>query len=118
MIEEFDNIDELEEVVKEDDGLVDVQMWQLRDGIGWDRLTTGALRAIHDELTQRGLGYFPQPLSPHRHDSVRIYKRGTAVGNLVEAVLTPTEAGDQLLRETASGDAAAMVEKIRRLVCE
>jgi hypothetical protein len=36
-----------------------------------------------------------------RRDEVRIYKRGTKVGNIVEAVLEPADHKDDLLREVS-----------------
>jgi hypothetical protein len=52
-----------------------------------------------------------------RRDEVRIYKRGTKVGNIVEAVLEPADHKDDLLREVSSRDPDDVIAQVRKLVC-
>jgi hypothetical protein len=98
---EFETFEELAEAVQENGGLVECVMYQLRDTAGWDRLTNRMLVDIEDQLSQKALGYFPWPMPQGRRDEVRIYKRGTKVGNIVEAVLKPADHKDDLLREVS-----------------
>jgi hypothetical protein len=114
--QDFSSFDELDELVIEEDGLVTVLGVALRDAAGWARMTEGTVAYIEDELKQRALGCFP-PLSADRNAEFRIYKKGLPLGNLIEAVLEPTDSGDKLLRESASGAAAEILRKIERLVC-
>jgi hypothetical protein len=48
---------------------------------------------------------------------VRIYRQGTPVGRLIEAVLSVSPSNDEVIRETAGSDANATLVKIRELVC-
>ena len=104
--------------VTDNQDLLAVTMVELRDLVGWDRLTHAALRAIDDATKQTGLGYFPRPLPDSRHATVRLFRLGTPLGRLAEAVLDPTEHGDKLLRETSSGNAMDILDRIRVLACE
>ncbi|MDQ3507744.1 MAG: hypothetical protein M3494_06990 [Actinomycetota bacterium] len=68
-----------------------------------------------------GLGHVPQELPLFQHEQVRLYKRGTQVGDLIETVLAPGELNDKKLIDQigdATDDYATIVEKIRELVAE
>jgi len=106
----------LAESVSEQGDLLCVKMSDLRDAAGWDRLTRGTCRAIEEGLRQNALWHFPE-LVVNRHAEVRIYRVGTPLGNLVEAILKPTHAGDEFLREAGSGEAQRLLLDIRKLVC-
>lgn len=110
--------DELVRLVEENDNLATVTMLKLRNLAGWSRLTAAAADTIEDGLKQNGLGYFPRPMPTDRHSELRVYRLGTPMGRLVESVLDPTEHGDSHLRETASGNASDVLQRVRRLVCE
>lgn len=114
----FDTFEELGDLVDSSDGLVVVTAEQLRDAADWQRLTQGAIEDIANGLAQHGLGSFP-PMEPgQRGAEVRVYRRGTALGNLVDAVVRPGAPGDRRLRETANNTAADVVARIRKMVCE
>lgn len=116
MAENPRDFDELDEWVLEEDNLVTVSGVGLRNAAGWSRMTEGTVAFIEDELKKRALGCFPR-LSADRHAEFRIYKKGSPLGNLIEAVLQPTDSGDKLLRESSSGAAQEILRKIERLVC-
>jgi hypothetical protein len=111
------DFDDINNQVDDDGGITSVQMANLRDAAGWERLTERALGNIEDHLRQRGLGVFPE-LSGNRYEDVRIYRLGTPLGRLVAAVLTPTLDGDELLKEIGNNRASELLTKVRDLVCE
>ncbi len=113
---QIQDFDELSELVSQED-IVVVQMQTLRSAANWDRLTQGAIDAIGDQLRGRALGVYPE-LSQDRWREVRVYKIGTPIGNLVESVTTPSDAGDRRLREAATKAGQEILQKIRGLVCE
>lgn len=68
-----------------------------------------------------GLGHVPQELPNFQHEQVRLYKRGTPVGELIETVLAPGESNDKKLVGQvgdSATDYASVIEKIRELVAE
>ena len=91
-------------------------MRQLRDAVGWDRLTARAIEEIENQLAGRGLGAFPQPLPDGRRAEVRVYKRGTQMAQIVEAVTEPSEHRDEILRQLANRDSDRILQEVRKLV--
>jgi len=105
----------LAETVAEAGDVLCVKMSELRDAAGWDRLTKGTFGAIEDGLRQNALWHFPE-LVINREARVRVYKVGTPAGKLIEAVLNPTDAGDELLREAGGDEAKRLLQDIRQLI--
>lgn len=96
---------------------------ELRESIGYDRLGVRVLQEIAKALGGEGLGYFPREVlddnSWPRHDTeIRVYKKGSAVGETIDAVLLPSNAGDELLRDSAGSEANETLTRIRTLVCD
>ena len=115
---DFGSFEELVRLVDDDDGMTIVTAERLRDAAGWKRLTQGAIEDIANHLARRGLGSFP-PMAPgERWAQVRVYRRGTTFGNMIDAVIEPSEAGDRRLRDVAADDATETLAKIRKLVCD
>lgn len=76
---------------------------------------------ISESLQGIGLAHVPKTLPRYQHDLVRLYKRGTPVGNLIDLILEPSEEGDDMLTsrsEEPKVDYAAIVRQIRDLVSE
>lgn len=113
----FDTMDELEELVRDNEGLFVAEMGELRYAVERERLGNGALVLIEDGLRARALGHYPE-LTLERHDEIRIYKIGTPVGVYVETVLYPSTHGDKLLKEAASQEAVTILQRVRQLVSE
>ncbi len=96
-------------------------METLREAHGAGRLGINVRSDISKVLAGMGLGHIPQELPPFQHEQVRLYKRGTPVGELIETVLAPGEQSDKKLVDQVGGSATdhiAIVEKIRELVAE
>lgn len=93
-----------------------VEMRVLRDAYGVSRLGETIIAGISKELAGYGLGHLPSPLPLLASEEVRLYRRGTAVGDLVSAVLEPSAGGDQRLIEYAQDTDREIVTKIREVL--
>jgi hypothetical protein len=98
-----------------------VYAWQLRDAAGWAKLGPNVIVDIANQLELNDLGTLPRggrlPLS--QNEGVRVYLKDSRLGQVVEAVLSPSAKGDDLLREIGSNssDAAVVLDRIRTIVC-
>lgn len=108
---------ELGELVEGNGDVLTIKMEQLRDVHGAGKLGVHVRAGISDNLRQHGLGHFPPELPNYQWDEVRVYKQGTPVGRLIEAVLAISTSNDDVIREMAGSDASATLVKIRELVC-
>lgn len=101
-----------------------VSLGELREALGHNRLGVRALEQIATSLAGEGLGYFPewvltdQNQAPRYGDVVRVFRKGTGLGEVVTAVLEPTDRGDERLKEIADGDAVEILSMIRLLLAE
>lgn len=119
----YANMQDVAQAAEENGDLLAVSLLDLRQALGYDRLGVRVLRWIADGLDGEGLGFFPQWVldgevnnAPRAHDVVRVYRKGTPLGKVIDAVLDPTNRGDELLRQSGSGDAASTLERIRELL--
>ncbi len=113
--------DEIKKRVEANDNVITLQMVELRDAAGRDKLGVNVRSEISSIIAGMGLGHVPKELPSYQHESVRLYKRGTPIGDLIETVLTPGEQNDRKLREqfsSSSIDYAKIIEQIRELVSE
>ena len=113
--------DDIKNKVEAHDNILTTIMSDLKDAIGKEKLGTHVRNEISKTLAGMGLGHIPQVLPSYQHESVRLYKRGTAVGDLIEMVLTPSELNDRKLKEQLSKDGVkyiTIIEQIRELVAE
>ena len=113
-------LQELRQNVEADGFVRPFPMWKLRDACGYGRLGVHVVQDIAARLRAVGLGYLPagRDLPRDQYATVHLYLRDSPVGEVVEAVLHPSEAGDARLREAAGSDAAEILQQIRALVCE
>jgi len=111
----------IKEKVEANDNVLTVTMTELRDAAGKDKLGVHVRAEISKTLAGMGLGHIPQELPSYQHESARLYKRGTPVGELIEMVMSPGELNDRKLREQfaeSAVDYASIIEQIRELVSE
>ena len=114
-------IEEIKEQVEKNGNLLTVTMEQLRETHGAGRLGVHVRDDISQSLAGMGLGHVPQELPSYQHELVRLYKRGTPIGQLIEVVLSPSEQHDRTLVErfgTKGPDYVAIIQKIRDLVAD
>lgn len=115
------NWDEIKDRVERNGNVATFIMEELREAHGAGKLGVHVREQISKTLAGMGLGHVPEDLPSYQHEQVRLYKHGTAVGEIIRTVLTPGEQNDRALVEQfgdESPDYAAIVERIRDLVSE
>ena len=113
--------DKIKEDVEKNGNVHTFTMEVLRNVHGATRLGMNVVEEISQTLAGIGLAHVPEHLPNYQHEQVRLYKRGTPVGQLIDSVLTPGEQNDKSLVErfgSAGPDYAAMVQKVRDIVGE
>lgn len=113
--------DQIKANVEENDNVLTVSMNDLKEAAQKDRLGVHVRSEISRTLAGIGLGHIPREIPTNQHDSIRLYKRGTPAGDLIEQVLSPGESNDRLVRDRLSNDQANyanIIEQIRELVSE
>ncbi|MDQ8045237.1 MAG: hypothetical protein REI11_11585 [Patulibacter sp.] len=127
----YKDLEALKDLVN-DQAVVATTLGELRKAIEYERLGKYVLGHIRSRLQGEGLGCFPAELldpdhnsTPRQDQTVRVYRLGSTVADLVQAVLDPSPTGDRALRQANEGkdDAAALaaavtLEKIRELVLD
>lgn len=114
----MDNIQELRAEVDKSDGLLKIDMATLKRIKGAGRLGRVVREEISRELEGQGMGHIPADLPPNQEDEVRLYVLGSAIADVVRAVLEPSDRGDEALRAVGNNEAAEIVKQVRALVCE
>ena len=111
--------EEIKNEVAKNGGVKTYAMGSLRDTHGAGRLGVNVCQEISEKLAGEGLGHIPQDLPSFQDEQIRLYKKGTAVGKLIDTVLSPGEQNDLSLSErfsSESPDYASMIEQIRDIV--
>lgn len=57
----------------------------------------------------------PEPLPNDQNKVIRVYSRNSDLGEIVEAVLHPTDVGDERLRAAAGSEAGQAVEQLEAI---
>ena len=84
----------------------------LRPGVGRTVIQTyEELRSLVEQW-----GNVTEP--PYKEDDAHVYRTGTAIADIVEAMLKPSDSGDQRLRETSGGEVADPLKRSRQLACD
>jgi hypothetical protein len=115
------NWDEINEEVQKNGNLKTVTMETLREAMGVAKLGVNVRTQIRKKLASMGIGHIPEQLPTYQHEQVRLYKRGTDVGDMIELAHTPGEENDRKLSEQFGEDKvdyAQVIEQIRTLVSE
>lgn len=111
--------DELDQAVKAQGDILTCGMGTLRDMHGAGKLGTHVVANISDELERRGLGHYPTDLPVNQWENVKIYRRGSQVGNFIRALGSFEAKDDDLLRSlTGKNSPNEVLKKIRELVCD
>ena len=114
----FAKLSDAKEVLEQQQGVLTTTMGIVRDAYGAGRLGVHVRKAISDQLKSLGIGHYPDPLPEDQMRNVRLYRLGSPIADLIDAVLQPSEAHDEELRAAAGGEDAAIVRRIRELVCK
>jgi hypothetical protein len=114
-------LEDIREEVEKRGGVYTVTMTLLREAAGYKRLRVNVRGEISWELARLGIAHVPQEL-PNEHTTlVRLYLRGTPVGELIEEAITPGELHDRAIVARCTQvapDYARIIAKIRDLVAE
>jgi len=113
--------DSIKTAVESNGNIHTVTMETLRNAHGAAKLGVHVRTEITSHLAGMGIGHVPKTLPTYQHEPVRLYKRGTAVGDLIETVLAPGEQNDKkLVEQLGESDVkyAEIIEQIRDLVSE
>src|SRR5882757_3964454 len=110
--------DEIAEQVDASGGLYVTRMEELRDAHRAGRLGVNVREAISDRLRSRGIGHLPGELPSYQEEEVRLYRLGDPIGKVIEAVLRPSDTGDQVLRHGVGSTATDILAKVRALARE
>ncbi len=116
----FNTFQELRDIViqPENGGVVTVKMEQLRNAHGVKKLGDHVRNRIVGELDGVGLKAYPRELPNNQNELVRIYRAGTAIAELIDAVINPSPEHDQELRELVVGGHKETLQRIKELVCD
>lgn len=104
--------------VEENNGVLTVGMWALRNMRNAGKLGKHVIAEISAELAKRGLGHIPEELPSNQDAPVRIYLKAGPVGRIIEAVQDVDAASDEVLRtfaKTASDSLRDRLEEVIRL---
>lgn len=113
--------DSIKAAVENNGNVLTTTMETLRNALGSAKLGVHVRTEISSHLAGMGLGHVPKVLPTYQHEPVRLYKRGTPVGDFVEAVLTPGEQNDKkLVAQLGESDVkyAEIIDQIRELISE
>jgi hypothetical protein len=114
--------DEIKVAVEKNNNVLTVAMETLRDAHGAEKLGVHVRAQIIAALAGMGLGHIPKDELPlYQHEPVRLYKKGSPVGDHIDKVLTPGQQHDQIIADkfTDKGpNYAAIVQKIKELVAD
>jgi len=114
----FESFEELRDTVQESGGVLTISMEDMRDAHGAGRLGVHVRSAISKGLQGLGLGHYPPELPAYQEQYVRVYRLGSPIADLIDAVIEPSPGRDEYLRRAVGGDAEATLAKVRELVCE
>jgi hypothetical protein len=113
----IENMEKLRDLVELNGNVYTINMERLRDAYGAGRLGVHVRDGIRNALARLGLGHYPMELPEYQEKSVRLYRKGTPVGDLIEAVLEVDPKYDDRLRHATEGNEINILRAIRELVC-
>jgi hypothetical protein len=94
--------EDLNQAVENSQGVLTISMKNLREIHGNRRLGPHVGASISMTLKKLGLKHHPNPLTNRENDNVRIYKSGSPVEKIINAVLKPSRGADELIRRVVS----------------
>lgn len=113
----MNRLHEYEALLQQNQGVLTTTMGALRDAKGAGRLGVHIRKSISDELRGLGIGHYPSELPESHADAVRLYRLGSPVADLIDAVTQPSVQHDEELRVAAGGEDAKTLLRVRELVC-
>ncbi len=114
------NFRQLAAEIDADGGITTMPMRRLRDAHLDGKLGNRSVIQIANHLSKAGIGVLTRgrDLPLYQDELVQVYSEKSTVGEIVDAVLAPSDRGEQLLRKVADNDATEVVQQIKALVEE
>jgi len=109
-------IEKLKGELEENEGVLTVEMWRVRDVCGYERLREHVVTAISETLELAGIAHVPRDLPMDQSASVRIYLRKSVAGRVIDAALKPGSKNDDKLRELSAGGAQQKLDSIKAIL--
>ena len=109
-------IESLKDELEENEGVMSVGMWKVRDACGFERLREHVVASISEKLELVGIRHVPRRLPMDQNATVRIYLRDSIAGRVIDAALKPGDKNDEKLRELSAGGAQAKLDSIREIL--
>lgn len=113
---QFKRTDEIRKAVEASGDTLTVPMEVVRDAFGFDRLGVNVRASISDKLSGLGLGHYPVELPDRQWVHVRLFKLGSPIADLIDAVLNPSDEHDEELRKAVSGGDSETIKRIKALL--
>ncbi len=114
--DEIKTYGDLEEYVSDNDNVATIEMLKLREIHKVQKLGSTVRENISKKLKQKGLDHCPGTLPSYYDEDVRIYKAGTPLSELIDAVNYVGEEYDKKLIRLANNDAQDILGKIKELL--
>ena len=109
-------MEELRDLVKRNGDVLTVEMEQVRDAYGKGRLGVHVRDNMSKALAGLGIGHYPRPLPDRQWAFVRVYRLGSEIADLIDAVMEPSEEHDEELRKAGGGGAADVLRQIKDII--
>jgi len=113
----MERYEDLRNAVTSNDGVYKTSMDTLKKIERAGRLGVHVRNAISRSLESHGLGHLPQELPPNQEDPVRLYLLGSPIADVIKAVLTPSDRGDETLCSIGASEAQEQLRQVRQIVC-
>ncbi|TXM72892.1 hypothetical protein FV226_11125 [Methylobacterium sp. WL12] len=114
---DFKTYDEMSKLLTLNGNIITCPMASLRDAHGAGKLGVTVTNNISAALAHRGVGHNPATLPQQQWESVRLYKLGTTVADLITAATEIGDANDEKVRQLANSTAIEDLKKVREIVC-
>jgi hypothetical protein len=114
----FETMEAVREAVEQNQNVLTVEMYDLREAYGAGRLGVHVRANISAELEGLGLGHLPPTLPDAHYEHVRIYRKGSPAARLIAAVLEPGTENDEAIRQAVAKELATIIKQIQELVCD
>src|SRR5882724_10199055 len=98
----------LREKIDAHEGIYTFSMEEVRNAYGSERLGVNVRAGISQKLKRMGIGHHPRELPEYQDRSVRLFRLGSRIEELINAALRISRANDAILRKAAGGDAESV----------
>jgi hypothetical protein len=113
----YDSPEALRDAVIGNGDVLTVRVGDVRDAFKYGRLGIHVRTEISKRLGGLGIAHYPPEVPDWQEIPIRLYRMGTPIADLIDAVIQPTEKHDQELRDAVGGNNAEVINQIRALVC-